>query len=76
MQGVAKMTTFTTSIPMTYRDTKVITCECGVRGIKWAAQVDGEWATGATLPSGYMPPPDELVRIHSWWCPGCGLQVS
>ena len=73
---MVKMTTPTTAVPTTYRVTKVVACECHVRGVKWAAQVDGEWATGQTLLNGHTPPPDELVRIHSWWCPGCGLQVS
>ena len=57
---------------LTYRDEKVYRCRCG--GLEL---VDGEWATGQPLPSGYTPKANELVKIHSITCTREGLkQVS
>ena len=58
---------------LTYRDEKVYPC-CDCSGLE---VVDGEWATGEELPSGYTPKANELVRIHSITCTREGLkQVS
>ncbi|MAH44722.1 hypothetical protein CMI37_02785 [Candidatus Pacearchaeota archaeon] len=55
-----------------YRATKVVILPCHTCNEPTEHAVDGEWATGETLSSGYTPPPDELVKNHVTKCNKCG----
>ena len=58
--------------PAVYRATKVVILPCHTCNEPTEHAVDGEWATGETLSSGYTPPPDELVKNHVTKCNKCG----
>ena len=67
----------------TYRAVKLVDCSCSEDA---KAKVDGEWTTGHYIPEdregttvkgiGRYPNQHELLKIHTYDCPQCGVQVS
>lgn len=56
----------------TYRAIKHFDLDCPQCGKATDHVIDGEWATGRKLASGYTPPKHELVQNHITRCQICG----
>lgn len=55
----------------TYRAIKHVILPCPTCDEDTEHSIDGEWATGIQLTSGYTPPRHELVRNHITRCNDC-----
>lgn len=62
------------AIATSVRETRDAPCSYVTEGCQGTMTVDGEWATGVTLPSGYTAQPGELLRFYHMICKTCGFE--